>query len=313
VEDAEARFVVLEGEQVHERLGLAGTSSATLEQCAASFRSSANAPLPSPVMMGRSHLLLGAAGFLAVEAVMPGFVGPRLNAAELASGTLVACGAAMLPDLDHPQATLARCLPPVSGFVSHVVNTLAGGHRKGTHTIWCWAFIGLLTYWALKLPSGPVIALCISSFAALLMLRVLTEADGLVCLVLAGVLGGAAVLAAGPHYTWITDAVVIGFGLHLLGDIVTTEGIPPLYPIGRRVAFPIIGPTDRWRERTTGALCGVAAAYLLVTTVFLPAWHAQIASTHPPVQASVDRSAPTLLPSPASAAALPPAHSGRGR
>jgi membrane-bound metal-dependent hydrolase YbcI (DUF457 family) len=228
-------------------------------------------------MMGRSHLLLGAAGFLAIEAFVPtSILGAHLDTAELAAGTLVACGAAMLPDLDHPQATLARCLPPASKWLSHIVNILAGGHRKGTHTIWCWAAVGFLTYWALKLQVGPLVALGISIFAALLMLRVLTESDGLICLLLAFVLGGAAVLAAGTDYTWITHAVVIGFGLHLLGDIVTTEGIPPFDPLPPNIAIPIIGKVGGPVEQGTGALCGLIAFYLLVSTVFLPGWHAQI-------------------------------------
>jgi membrane-bound metal-dependent hydrolase YbcI (DUF457 family) len=230
-------------------------------------------------MMGRSHLLLGAAGFLAIEGVAPGVLGSHLDAAELAAGTLVACGAAMLPDLDHPQATLARCLPPVSGWVSHAVNVLAGGHRRFTHTLWCWGLVSVLTVLALKASSGPVIALGITVFAALLMLRVLTESDGLVCLLLAFVLGGAAVLAAGPGYGWLASAVIIGYGLHLVGDIVTTEGIPPFYPLRRKnTAFPVIGSTDRWRERGVGAACGFVAFYLLVTMVFLPAWRAQTVS-----------------------------------
>lgn len=224
--------------------------------------------------MGRSHLLLGAAGFLAIEAVVP--LGTHLDTAELAAGTLVACGAAMLPDLDHPQATLARCLPPVSTGLSHAVNLLAGGHRKGTHTIWCWAIIGLLTYWALHLPTGPVVALGISIFASLLMLRVLTESDGIICMLLAFVLGGAAVLAAGTDYTWLIQAVIIGFGLHLLGDIITTEGIPPFYPLPPNIAIPVIGRVGGPVEQGVGALCGFVAFYLLVATVFLPGWHAQV-------------------------------------
>ena len=233
-------------------------------------------------MMGRSHLLLGAAGFLAIEANLPAFVGPRLNAAELAAGTLVACGTAMLPDIDHPQATLARCLPPVSKILSNLVNLLAGGHRKGTHTIWAWAGVSALVYFSLQLSSGPLIALGITIFAALLMLRVLTESEGLVCLLLAFVLGGAAVLAAGPGYAWITQAVVIGYGLHLVGDIITTEGIPILYPLPPNIRIPIIGTTDQWRERSAGILCGLVAFVLLVSTVFLPAWHAETAkaATH---------------------------------
>jgi membrane-bound metal-dependent hydrolase YbcI (DUF457 family) len=121
-----------------------------------------------------------------------------------------------------------------------------------------------------------VIALGISIFASLLMLRVLTESDGLICLLLAFVLGGAAVLAAGTDYTWLLQAVIIGFGLHLVGDIVTTEGIPPFFPLPPNIAIPIIGKVGGPVEQGTGALCGLIAFYFLVATVFLPGWDAQI-------------------------------------
>lgn len=234
-------------------------------------------------MMGKSHLMLGAAGFLAAEEVLPSLVGTsHLSPAQLAAGTLVACGAAMIPDLDHPDATLAHSLPPASSALSRIVNTVAGGHRKGTHTIWCWALISFLTYWALRLPLGPLIALGISIFCALLALQVLTDAKaGLMTLLLACVLGAAAVLAGGPYFTWVFQAVVIGFGLHLVGDIVTTEGVPLFYPIGPNFAIPILGSTDHFRERTAGILCGLIAFYLLLTTVFLPAWSAQLKASHP--------------------------------
>src|ERR1039458_3166062 len=209
-------------------------------------------------MMGRSHLMLGAAGFLGCESLAPTLLGTTpLSPAQLAAGTLVVCGAAMIPDIDHPQATLARSLPPISTVTSKVVNKLAGGHRKGTHTIWCWILVALATIYALKLSSGPIIALAITIFCALLMLRVLTESDGLICLLLACIIGGAAVLAGGMSTAWLTEAVIIGFGLHLLGDVVTTEGIPPLFPIGGNVKIPILGSTDHFREKSAGIICGL--------------------------------------------------------
>jgi membrane-bound metal-dependent hydrolase YbcI (DUF457 family) len=130
------------------------------------------------------------------------------------------------------------------------------------------------------------VALVITIFASSLLLRVLTESSGLICFMLAAVLGGAAVLATGDSYGWITGAAFIGYGLHLLGDIVTTEGIPPFYPLGHRVALPLIGTTDHWRERGAGIACGFVAFYLMVVMVFLPGWSAQ-ASTHTPAPTAV--------------------------
>lgn len=222
--------------------------------------------------------MLGAAGFLAFEAFAPDIlpVAPELDTAELVAGTMIAAGAAMLPDIDHPQATLARSLPPVSNAVSHFVHTIAGGHRKGTHTIWAWLGFSALAWFALtQINSGPVIGLIFAIFCSLIMLQVLTEADGLVSLILACILGGAAILATGPDFSWMVEAIFIGYFLHLVGDVVTTEGIPPFWPLPPQVRFPILGSTDHWRERGAGIACGLIAFYLAITTVFLPGWQSQ--------------------------------------
>ena len=226
-------------------------------------------------MMGRSHLLLGAAGYLAVEACAPGLGLHEAAPPELAAGALVAVGAAMLPDLDHPDATVARTLGPVTHVLSRVTHVLAGGHRKGTHTVWAWLIVSALTYWALRRSSSPWVVLGASVFAAALFLRVLTEADGIICLLLAAVLGGAATLAGGHEHSWLLVAVSSGYALHMVGDIITTEGIPPFFPFGPQMSFPIIGSVGHWRERLAGALCGFLAFYLLVKMVFLPGWHQQ--------------------------------------
>lgn len=225
--------------------------------------------------MGRNHLMLGAAGFLAFEALAPDVlpIAGELSTAQLAAGTMIAAGAAMIPDLDHPQATLARCAPPVSNALSHFVHTIAGGHRKGTHTVWAWLGFSALAWFALtQIPAGPLVGLIFAIFCSLLMLQVLTEADGLVSLILACMLGGVAVLATGPDFSWMVEAIFIGYFLHLVGDVVTTEGIPPFWPLSFQLRIPILGSTDHWREKSAGIACGLVAFYLAITVVFLPGW-----------------------------------------
>ena len=112
-------------------------------------------------------------------------------------------------------------------------------------------------------------------FTAALFLRVLTETDGIICFLLAAVFGGAATLAAGHEHSWLLVALSSGYALHMVGDIITTEGIPPFFPFGPQMSFPIIGSVGHWRERLAGALCGFLAFYLLVKMVFLPGWHQQ--------------------------------------
>jgi membrane-bound metal-dependent hydrolase YbcI (DUF457 family) len=239
-------------------------------------------------MMGRSHLLLGAAGYLGIAHFAPALVGGHLSAGQLTAGTLVAAGAAMLPDLDHPQGTVSRSLGPVTSSLSDVVSRAAGGHRKGTHTLWAWLAVTLATSMALTSTNGPWVALLIAFFCASLLLRVLTEADGIICALLAAIAGGLAIMAA-PVGPWMVAAVGIGYGLHLLGDLVTTEGIPPFYPLGGNVAVPVIGSTDQWRERTAGSVSGLVAFYLFVSMVFIPTWNTQNAAADSQRPANTER------------------------
>ncbi|WP_262925695.1 metal-dependent hydrolase [Kocuria atrinae] len=61
--------------------------------------------------------------------------------AGVVTGALICAGAALLPDIDHPSGTVARSLPPFSGWLARIVSRLSGGHRRGTHSV-----IGLLVF-----------------------------------------------------------------------------------------------------------------------------------------------------------------------
>ena len=100
-------------------------------------------------MMGHSHALTGAVAWLGLAPVLAGL--PLLNESsrfietgimagalkppELIAGALVCAGAAMLPDLDHPSATIAQTFGPLTWGLSKAVNWLAGGHRAATHSL----------------------------------------------------------------------------------------------------------------------------------------------------------------------------------
>jgi membrane-bound metal-dependent hydrolase YbcI (DUF457 family) len=59
-------------------------------------------------------------------------------------------------------------------------------------------------------------------------------------------------------------AVVVGYAVHLLGDFLTGNGIPLLWPLVRhRQGLPILGLTGGWREHATVA--AVVAGTIYVT------------------------------------------------
>ncbi len=49
-------------------------------------------------------------------------------------------------------------------------------------------------------------------------------------------------------WQWLPIAVTTGCWLHLLGDLLTPEGVPLLWPWRERLAIPVISHTDSWGE-----------------------------------------------------------------
>lgn len=142
-----------------------------------------------------------------------------------------AAGAAVLPDLDHPQATVSRVIPILGPLMARCVALLAGGHRNRTHTLEA-GIAATAAAWAAtnnRVAAAVTIAVLVCIAAALLgpHLRLVSVASW--CEFVIAAAAGAAVL----HYEWITiawlpAAVGIGYLAHLLTDAVTVSGIRPL-------------------------------------------------------------------------------------
>lgn len=222
--------------------------------------------------------MLGGAGFLAVGAPLLSLAGHDLSAAEIAAGTVVCAGAAMLPDLDHPQATCAQSLGPVTKVLARVTSKVFGGHRNGTHSLLFAALATVFFAFLLNISSGPWVALAICFFFSSLVVRTLTEASGAVSAAMSVFLA-ATLITVAPDQDWIFLSIGLGCLLHDLGDILTPEGVPPLWPVSKvRVRVPVVGHTGDWREGLIAGLCGLAMCFLLATAVFLPTWKASSAS-----------------------------------
>ena len=59
-------------------------------------------------MMGHSHALSGAVAWLALAPATAAATHHSLSGASVLGGTLACAGAALLPDLDHPDGTIAH-------------------------------------------------------------------------------------------------------------------------------------------------------------------------------------------------------------
>lgn len=241
-------------------------------------------------MMGPGHALSGAAaGFGA--AFVADSLGNSITPATAILAAALAAGAALLPDLDHPAATvsdtfgpvskaLARGLGRVSSTVYHGTRTRRdddrdGGHRGLTHT---WAFaVGVGGAVTLGVHFGGRTVVLGTLFVLLsLALRGLAADTarrhgwvGTTLVAAALTLVAAWVLPAEQAAPFLGVVVALGCLVHCWGDSLTVMGCPWLWPIpiAGRMWYPI-GTPDRMRFKAgSGTETRVVMPVLAVVTI----------------------------------------------
>jgi len=218
-------------------------------------------------MMGPSHALSGAAVWLAGTTALEFLTDVHQSPLEIAVGTAVCAGGALLPDIDlsgrvrtgEGGATVAHTFGRVSLAVAEVAEKFslvvynltrlrddperANGHRTLTHTLPFAAGMGALTTWACN-AGGTWAVLGVLFLMLGLALRGLfhTFAEKLGWLLITALSAGAAygtyvLLPADRGYPLLGFAVGVGCLVHMLGDIITRAGVPIPWPIptGRRL------------------------------------------------------------------------------
>lgn len=249
-------------------------------------------------MMAGSHAASGVAGWLGVCSVAA-HVGCRPSLTVVVLGAVVAAGAAVAPDMDHPQATIARTFGPVSQWLSRRLASGCArvhaatrtrldrpdrdGHRTVTHAGVSAVVAGLLVAVACGLLGRPAVAVVVFATAGLAARSLLTRRER-------GTFGASVVAAvtvavvwwgSGSGGSWWWLGVPVGFGwlVHLFGDALTNSGCPILWPVkvaGRR--WFLLGPPRFMRFGTGGrfellvvgpvlALASFAAAGWLLATI----------------------------------------------
>lgn len=226
-------------------------------------------------MMGTSHATSGAFGWLLAAPLAGGAIAGGFTGPELLAGAVVCAGAALLPDIDHPRATIAHTLGPITMGVAKFVNLISGGHRQGTHSILFIALSGVVT-WLLASWSTVAALLIVWAMTALALKalhlapkRMNSTLRTLVTAVEAAIITWAISRYAGESWEWLGFAVAAGVTLHIIGDMLTPEGCPLLWPAQRRFAIPVIPHTDHWLEtKVFVPLMAIGTGFLIYQNVW---------------------------------------------
>lgn len=250
-------------------------------------------------MMALGHSLTGAAAGL-TAAMVADTTGLPISTPGAFLAASICAGAALLPDIDHPGATVSRAFGPLTGALSlslhktservyHATRTVHdedrdGGHRGLTHS-WPFALavgaVVMLAVWLWGRPAALAVMFVFLSLAlrGLLpdLVRDVEYAPGSRRRSRARGWIGISALSAG--LTWLTGAwlpaqeagvwlgavAALGCLVHCWGDSLTLMGCPWLWPIKiKNQRWYPIGTPAAIRFRAGGAIERWIVAVLLV-------------------------------------------------
>ena len=213
-------------------------------------------------MLGRTHATSGSLAWSATASLAP-VAGVHPHWAAVLAGSMTAAGAALLPDADHPEATIAWSFGPITKAVTLFVHRVSGGHRHATHSL-LFAVEATLATWLLLLLARQWFAVPTLFVLTVFALRAWHVKPSLTPV--------AAVLYTGVFwfllhgdYGWLPVAVGAGVLAHLAGDCLTKEGCPLLWPHRRHFMAPVIRRTGNRVETLLFApVFGLGTVALLV-------------------------------------------------
>lgn len=220
--------------------------------------------------MGRTHAISGVATCLAVDPVLtriaPGMAPHGM--VGVATAGLVCAGAALLPDLDHPSATIAHTFGPVTAVLSRVVARLSGGHRHATHSLLFTAAAGAAGWWAGT--AGRWVAWPVMVLLAGLGMCAIGVTHTTTALVAATAATAPAAFTGGTG--WLGPAIAVGVAAHLVGDCLTGHGCPLAWPARHNIGLPLVNTGGRVEHLliTPALIAGTAlqAAHLAMVWPF---------------------------------------------
>jgi membrane-bound metal-dependent hydrolase YbcI (DUF457 family) len=259
------------------------------------------------VATGPTHAMSGLLAWSAVTALATDHSLGQLNPRTWVVGAILATGAALLPDLDHPSSTVSRTFGSISQGVSSGMNALShgvyrltrtrrdsnrdGGHRGLTHTLVFAMIAAVITTAVVQTSQKWALPVLMFVFCGLavrgilhkwhprkdsLMITLVSAGLTALCLLWTDQTSSANAAACGV-------AVAIGCAAHYIGDAITEQGCPFLWPLplGGKTWFPV-APPKILRMQTGGKVEMVVIGPLItVASVYLSAVALQRAGAIP--------------------------------
>lgn len=235
-------------------------------------------------MLGRDHALLAAVAAVGLGEPLAHLAHTPLPPVQLAAAGVIVSAFGLLPDIDEPGSTVSRKLGPASRAVAKVTKVLAGGHRQATHSVVFAATVAAAVWWLDRFTlTAPVIV-----FASLALTITMLVPGGLarkgsaVALIVPLAAGWAAwrvetgswlAPAVSTHpqrWVWLPVAAGAGVILHMVGDTLTSMGVPWMWPWRKHLAFPLLGHTDSLREQLLASSLSLALVVLAWFDVAAP-------------------------------------------
>jgi len=255
-------------------------------------------------MMGTSHAISGAAAWGAITLIAPTMGWAPIDPIGVITGAAVCAGAALLPDLDHPSSTVAAGLPG-GRILAGAVGGLTGGHRKGMHSLVAVLAVMLAAIalsfvtwkpdgWETQLALGPAIAAAVCIAVGTKCVRLVKS--WAVSWVI-GIAVAAAMMWFFPdEFGWLPACIGVGYLAHLVGDTLTTGGVPWLWPVMMKrpaalrrapivpylwprrgcFALPILGNAGSRREWAFSVVLAIFALWIIgrAGIALLASWNA---------------------------------------
>jgi membrane-bound metal-dependent hydrolase YbcI (DUF457 family) len=176
--------------------------------------------------LGHTHALSGLVTGAAV-----GLYVTHYPAGQLLLFTGLTAGAAVLPDIDHPNSSLAHCFGFLTKAFAWLIGRISGGHRHLTHAILGVGLFTLAAWLAVKFRAD------LGGKIGLGILLSLIIAAGLYAFGVHGhfadllaIAGAVAMIISRTGLLHLEVAVLVGTSTHVVGDMLTDEGCPLLFP-----------------------------------------------------------------------------------